>query len=202
MESLQHAEDVSENRSDLHDAESLESETLPPLGEQRTRNKDVETLDENEPLKQVLIYLSDKRLKQLRKIAYTRGVSRASLVREAVEDWFTEQSNSKEKIPNELLEKILDYCSKDYGDGFEIDGDTGFVAMMQENKLQLKDLTKKQWVEVAKKIDIGFNRYFSQPSPEEFAGKFDPISPSKEQRAWLSSNENLPEDSEEEKGKE
>jgi hypothetical protein len=202
MAPLSPTEDALENRSDIHSAEGLESETLPPLGEQRTGNKDVETLDENEPLKQVLIYLSAKRLKQLRKIAYTRGVSRAFLVREAVEDWFAKQSNPKEKIPNELLEKILDYCSKDYGDGFEIDGDTGFVAMMQENKLKLKDLTKKQWVEVAKKIEIGFHGYFSQPSLEEFAGKFDPISPSEGQRAWLSSNENPPEDSEEEKEKE
>jgi hypothetical protein len=147
-------------------------------------------LDIDESLVRVQVMLPEKWLAKLKETAFEKEVSRGSLIREALRDWFKKieestQPNPKAKISDEDLDDILNHCSTFFG-GFEIDGEDGFIATMKLNNFKLKDLTPEQWETVKEKIQLGYNGYFSPPTPEEFAEKFEVLEPSEEQLEWLS----------------
>jgi hypothetical protein len=106
-------------------------------------------LDIDESLVRVQVMLPEKWLAKLKETAFEKEVSRGSLIREALRDWFKKieestQPNPKAKISDEDLDDILNHCSTFFG-GFEIDGEDGFIATMKLNNFKLKELTPEQW---------------------------------------------------------
>lgn len=153
--------------------------------------KRIANLEEGEDLEPVTLLMPTKMLDELKQTAFDKNVSRASIVREALNNWFKKQenpeSNPEAVISDEDLNEILDHCTTYFG-GFEIDGEDGFIAVMEENDYRLKDLTQAQWKRVEEKLQVGYEGYTFRPSSEEFAEKFDVLKPTKEQRKWLSTD--------------
>ena len=153
--------------------------------------KTIPDLDIDENLTRVQVMLPEKWLTKLKKIAFEKEVSRGSLIREALRDWFKKieeppEPNPEAKINDEDFDAIVNHCSTFFG-GFEIEGEDGFLATMKHNNLKLKDLTLEQWERIKEKIQLGYKGYLSQPPLEEFAKKFEVLEPTKSQREWLSS---------------
>jgi hypothetical protein len=152
--------------------------------------KRIPDLDENENLVKTLIGLPEETFKRLGQEALDRGVAKATIVREAIRKHFEKTENPTELNPEAVisdkdLNEILEHCTTYYG-GFEIDGEDGFIALMEANEFKLSDLTPEQWKRVKDKIAIGYNGYTFKPSLEEFAEKFEVLEPSEEQKRWLS----------------
>ena len=155
--------------------------------------KRIPDMDTDESLERVQVMIPQKWLDKLKQTAHEKEVSRGSLIREALREWFREIEkplghDPEAKIIDEDLEAILDHSTSFFG-GFEIDGEDGFIEAMKLNNFKLKDLTPEQWERVQEKIRIGYNGYIFPPSREEFAGKFEPLEPTEEQHAWLSYEE-------------
>jgi len=161
--------------------------------EEKVERKRIANLEEDESLERVELLMPKTMLDKLKQTALDKDVSRASIVREALNKWFKEQANPSESNPeaiisDEDLNEILDTCSTYYG-GFSIDGENGFIALMEANEFKLKDLTPEQWGKVKEKINIGYSGYMIKPSLEDFAEKFDVLEPTEEQREWLSTEQ-------------
>ena len=153
--------------------------------------KTIPDLDINENLVRAQVMLPEKWLTKLRETAFEKEVSRGSLIREALRDYFKKtekptEPNLEAKINDEDLDAIVNHCSTFFG-GFNIDGEDGFIETMKLNNLKLKDLTPEQWERIKEKIQLGYSGYFSPPTPENFAKKFEVLEPSEEQHEWLSS---------------
>jgi len=136
----------------------------------------------------VIFTMSKATWKRLGEIALDRETSRSSLVREAIKQYLEKlelPAEQNPKISDRQLDKLLKECSKE-GEGFEIDGEEGFIQKFNAKGWKLSDLTDIQWERVKEQIAIGYNGYWSKPSLEEFAEKFDVLEPSEEQRTWLS----------------
>lgn len=158
------------------------SETENPPNPPET--KKIPDLDIDDTLTKANFYMPKTWYKRLGEIALQREVSRATLVREALREWFKKQetpieSNSNPKISNEDLNAIFRHCTTFFG-GFNIDGD-GFIQTMLQNDFKLKDLTQDQWKTVLKNLAIGYQGYFDTPTPEQWLSKFEPLEPTEQQ---------------------
>ena len=175
----------------IEEVEEPETKRIPVEQEvEKPETKRIPELDENETLKAFIIRIPEKTNKRLNELSTEKEMSKSSLVREAVKEYLTEidnpvAPNPEATISDENLNQILDRCTTYYG-GFEIDGEDGFVALMEANKFKLKDLTPEQWEKVSRKLSIGYSGYVFAPSIGEFAEKFGVLEPSEEQRKWLS----------------
>jgi len=151
--------------------------------------KRIHNLEEDEDLERVELLMPKNMVDKLKQTALDKDMSRASIVREALNKWFKEQENPESNpeaiIPDKDLNEILEHCTTYYG-GFEIEGEDGFIETMKANDFKLSDLTPEQWEKVKDKIVIGYNGYTFKPSLEEFAEKFKDLEPSEEQYTWLS----------------
>ncbi|MBX5328484.1 MAG: hypothetical protein QHH18_03235 [Candidatus Bathyarchaeota archaeon] len=158
---------------------------------------DIDTLDDTQI--KVIFLMSKATWKRLGEIALNRETSRASLVREAILQYMEKLEKPEEqnpKIPDRQLNRIIKECTKDDNEGFEIDGEDGFIEQMKAKGFKLKDSTPEQWEKVKEKLEIGYKGYFSPPSLEEFAEKFEVLEPSEEQKTWLSTAEEETEETE------
>jgi len=131
-------------------------------------------------------------LKKLKELAFAREVSRGSIIREALRKYFEEQEqpsqvvkpNPKAKVNDKTLDAILKECSAFFG-GFEIDNEDGFIEVMKDNNIKLKDLTDEQFKRILDKLKLGYKGYFTPPSPEEWLAKFEELEPTEEQSEQL-----------------
>lgn len=157
--------------------------------------RDIEEIDDS--IIRTIIPMSKTTWKHLGEIALNRETSRAALVRQAIKQYLKTLENPEEqnpKIPDRQLDKILEECTEDDGDGFEIEGENGFIEQMKAKGFKLRDLTPEQWKKLKEHLQVGYQGYFIQPEPEEFAEKFAELEPSEEQRTWLSTAEEETED--------
>jgi hypothetical protein len=148
----------------------------------------------------IIFRMPKKTYKNLGQIALNRETSRVALVREAIKEHLKKLEEPEEqnpKISDRQLDRVLNECSKEDG-GFEIDGESGFVTAMETKGFKLKDLTPQQWKRVKENLQIGYEDYWSKPSPEEFGAKFESLKPTEKQREWLSGKTTDEEDDSEE----
>lgn len=132
----------------------------------------------------VIFRMSKTTYKKLGQIALDRETSRVQLVREAISEYLKKLEQPAEqnpKIPDRKINRILDECTKDDGEGFEIDGEDGFIAKMTEKRLKLKDLTPQQFERVLEKLEVGYAGYWSSPDVDEWVERFEPLEPTDEQ---------------------
>jgi len=168
----------------------VEDEDVEEEEKEETLKTKTPIIADDEGMLTINIVLSEKTWKNLKKVAFEKEISRSAVIREALKDYFEKvekqaEVNPEATIPDEDLNEILASCTK-YSGGFEIDGEDGFIALMEANDFKLKDLTPEQWKRVQEKISMGYSGYTFKPSLEEFAEKFDVLEPTKEQREWLS----------------
>ena len=146
----------------------------------------VPTIEEaDDTVMKVIFTMSKTAWKRLGEIALNRETSRAELVREAIKQYVEKLEKPEEqnpKIPDRKINRILDECTKDDGEGFEIDGEDGFIAKMTEKRLKLKDLTPQQFERVLEKLEVGYAGYWSSPDVDEWVERFEPsLEPTDEQ---------------------
>lgn len=165
--------------------EKLEEELVEENLEDKPKAKRFIDLDDDDYVS--TIFKIPKGLyKDLGHYAVEHGTSKAEVMRTAIKEFF-EKDNPKpstQKISDIELSKILKHCTKD--EGFEIDGEDGFIEQMKAKAFKLKDLTPEQWEKVKEKLEIGYQGYWSKPELEEFAEKFVELEPTEEQKTWLS----------------
>lgn len=161
---------------------------------------DIADLEEEDTITVPIIFrMPKKTYRNLGQIALDRETSRVALVREAIKEYLKKLEEPEEqnlKISDRQLDRVLKECSKEDG-GFEIDGENGFVTVMETKDFKLEDLTPQQWKRARENLQNGYEGYWNKPSPEEFAAKFESLKPTEKQREWLSGETSEEDDSEE-----
>lgn len=165
-----------------------ENETEP----QKPLTKRIPDLDEDEEMVQCKVYIPKKYMKKLDGLSMVKEQSKGAIVREALKNYFEKQERPIEpltsdkilKIPNEVITDLLRKCTTYWGN-FKIDGDDGFIALVKERGIKLKDLTEEQFKEVLENLVVGYKGYAFKPSIDEFIGKFSELELSDKQKDMI-----------------
>lgn len=114
----------------------------------------------------VTIRIPKSLYENIKKQAEERGISTASLVREAL----MKSIEISEKEENEI-DELLKSCSSDK-DSFTIEDEYGFLNRVSKSSLKGNIWTPEQLDKVANKFYIGWKGYFVQPDPKDLLARF------------------------------
>lgn len=122
-------------------------------------------LDDAQKTVEVTIRLPGDLYEKVTEQAKKRGLSTASYVREAL---MTSIDVSPEE--EKEIKRLLEDCSTE--EGFEIEGEDGFLNQVIQRNLRGEIWTPKQLDKVAVKFFDGWEGYFVQPEAEDLAKRF------------------------------
>lgn len=192
------------NNEETFEDENLESEELEEnekgdLEKETPEQPNLKTkrlpdLDKDDTLVKAIVSLPKKSYKKLGELAFEKEVSRASIMREALKEYFEKQeqppmenpleSNPEQKYTDEEINALLTRCSTYYG-GFETMGDKGFFNVFEKEGIKLEDLTADQFLNVSKALKLGYDGFYLPPSIDEFIEYTKELEPTEDQITFL-----------------
>jgi hypothetical protein len=159
------------------------------------KTKRLPDLDKDDTIVRAIISLPKRTYKKLGELALEQEVSRASIIREALKDYFQKleknppitvpaEKNPEPKIEHEVIQDLINRCKTFYG-GFETLGENGFFELAQQEGIKLQDLTTGQFLTICNCLKTGYDGFISAPSIEEFLEFVDNLKPTEDQRELL-----------------
>lgn len=152
---------------------------------QSTKKRRIPDLDKDEDLKRAIVTFPESTYKKLGELALEKDVSRASIVRQALKEYFAKiekpiKLNPKAIISDEDFNELLEACTTYYG-GFKSVGEDGFFEKFKAEKWKLSNLIDKQFITLLPYLQTAYNGFMSKPSIDEFLGWTEKLEPTNEQ---------------------